>query len=408
MTDDDTMPRRMPPRFDDGEEAGFPEEIAPAEEFYDDSAYVEGEENLTHDWQDYEGEGEDAGEELQPPEKKSKFNIIVIGLAALLGLFFLYSAVAGHRGVTHITASNLENAGQLPGTGPAKISAPLQENTGQPNAGLLNDQTALDGLPGKIDNANNAAAAAGAQPEPQAQPQPMAAAPAPMATPPADASAASPAQPVTANSFLKADAQAPAATPPPAAPLAAQPVAAQPVAAQPSGAVTSDPRIDQLLERLNADEEKLNTLPKAGAGDADALARMGERLDKMEQVQAQLLTQMQSIAQNAAPAAQAGSPAQTMTPMPAGVTAAQPSPVAAPPRHARSTPRRTARAENSAATWILKSAQPGEAYVSAPDSDAMIAVHPGDNFPGLGRVVSIGQANGQWIVRGTQGSITQQ
>jgi intracellular multiplication protein IcmG len=57
--------------------------------------------------------------------------------------------------------------------------------------------------------------------------------------------------------------------------------------------------------------------------------------------------------------------------------------------------------------WELKAAQPGKAWVSSKGSQNIKAVTVGDNLEGLGRITAISFNNGQWIVSGTNGKITQ-
>ncbi len=59
------------------------------------------------------------------------------------------------------------------------------------------------------------------------------------------------------------------------------------------------------------------------------------------------------------------------------------------------------------ASWRLRSAQPGKAVVSPKNSDDMRTVEVGDSLSGIGRVQSVAQVNGRWVVQGSHGSITQ-
>lgn len=56
--------------------------------------------------------------------------------------------------------------------------------------------------------------------------------------------------------------------------------------------------------------------------------------------------------------------------------------------------------------WILRSAQPGSAWLSqGPYSSDLRRVVPGDKVQGLGTVTSIHQIAGRWVVEGTQGAV---
>jgi hypothetical protein len=55
--------------------------------------------------------------------------------------------------------------------------------------------------------------------------------------------------------------------------------------------------------------------------------------------------------------------------------------------------------------WVLRSAQPGQAWLSQGGSAELRRVQPGDKVPGLGTVVSVRMSAGRWLVEGTQGSV---
>lgn len=77
----------------------------------------------------------------------------------------------------------------------------------------------------------------------------------------------------------------------------------------------------------------------------------------------------------------------------------------------QATPVKTQKTYNSAPVktvkWTLKSAQPGQAMISPEGSAEIRKITQGDNVPGLGRITSIAQENGRWVVRGTQNSVSQ-
>ena len=60
-----------------------------------------------------------------------------------------------------------------------------------------------------------------------------------------------------------------------------------------------------------------------------------------------------------------------------------------------------------AITWQLRSALPGKATVSPKGSNDIRSVGVGDTLSGIGRIQSISNASGKWIVTGTTGSISQ-
>lgn len=57
------------------------------------------------------------------------------------------------------------------------------------------------------------------------------------------------------------------------------------------------------------------------------------------------------------------------------------------------------------AGWVLRSAQPGYAWLSQGDSTELRRVIPGDKVAGLGTIVSVQQQAGHWVVEGTKGKV---
>lgn len=57
--------------------------------------------------------------------------------------------------------------------------------------------------------------------------------------------------------------------------------------------------------------------------------------------------------------------------------------------------------------WALRSAQPGNATLSPKGSNDLHRVEVGDTVAGLGRIQSIAQENGRWVVRGSKGTVSQ-
>lgn len=58
-------------------------------------------------------------------------------------------------------------------------------------------------------------------------------------------------------------------------------------------------------------------------------------------------------------------------------------------------------------TLEIRAAQPGKAWVARPGDNDLQSVSVGDSLPGLGRVTSIAQVGGRWVVEGTRGRLTQ-
>ncbi len=57
--------------------------------------------------------------------------------------------------------------------------------------------------------------------------------------------------------------------------------------------------------------------------------------------------------------------------------------------------------------WTLRSAQSGRATLSSSTSGGLYNAEVGDTLPGLGKITSIAKENGKWVVRGTQGRVSQ-
>ena len=55
--------------------------------------------------------------------------------------------------------------------------------------------------------------------------------------------------------------------------------------------------------------------------------------------------------------------------------------------------------------WVLRSAQPGAAWISEGMSSRLRRIVPGDKVPGLGTIISVHQFAGHWVIEGTQGSV---
>lgn len=56
-------------------------------------------------------------------------------------------------------------------------------------------------------------------------------------------------------------------------------------------------------------------------------------------------------------------------------------------------------------SWILRSAQPGSAWLSLGGSNNLRRVAPGDKVQGLGTIVSVRQVAGRWVVEGTEATV---
>ncbi len=90
---------------------------------------------------------------------------------------------------------------------------------------------------------------------------------------------------------------------------------------------------------------------------------------------------------------------------------------AAPSAPVKAAPKKTVKATPKAAPvktvnsqkiqWVLRAAQPGQASIAARGSNELKTVRVGDSVDSLGRVQSITIENGRWVVRGTNGLVSQ-
>lgn len=165
----------------------------------------------------------------------------------------------------------------------------------------------------------------------------------------------------------------------------------------PAGAPANDPFADEepVLQTMDAASpaELAVTVKKATQGaDLDAvMERLGNiedslaRLDTLQASLDDLETRIEKVEKAPVQTAKASSAARSSSS--ARASAASP----AAPR----------------TQWVLKSAQPGKAMVSKKGESDMVDVAIGETLAGLGRITGIYMQDGQWIVQGTNGRITQ-
>ncbi len=72
-----------------------------------------------------------------------------------------------------------------------------------------------------------------------------------------------------------------------------------------------------------------------------------------------------------------------------------------------SIPKKESKPKAQPVRWVLRSAQPGKAWVSKKGQSGVQAVSVGENLSGVGRITAISQVGGRWLVKGTQGTIKQ-
>ncbi len=350
-----------------------------------DSLDANEEENLLaeesdEDWDSFEP-SENPSAEAPAKKKSSLFNVIVIAGAVAAGLGVLYwkSSSTGSKisAPPQVAAANVE-----PSPAPAEQTAAQQVPAGQSSpeeGGFLNDPKMMESLASSDTETQDQPqqdAASGADSAANAELTPL---PAPQVQ--ADTADASPQNPATASeqgtaaaSFMKA---------PPAAEYAQAPA-------------EISAKLDELIAktgalegRMAAVETRLEAVPEMQSGQSSDLAGIRERLDALESrmsIPAVPLPEPQkadsdSVPETSAPAVE---PAPVVRTKPAG-----------------------GNVEKTAVRWILKSAQPGQAYISRSGQDDMISVRVGDSVAGIGRVRSVDTENGRWVIEGTEGRISQ-
>ncbi len=171
-------------------------------------------------------------------------------------------------------------------------------------------------------------------------------------------------------------------------------------------------KLDAMLGRLDQFESRIADLEKtvteggmaAPAESADVsglqeqLGQMRDRLAALEKRPAAAAPKAEKLAEK--PPVKEKEP-EAAVPAPAEKAPAAPKPKKEP------TPVAAAPAPVKAEVpWILRAAQPGEAMVSRGVEGEMSPVRVGDQLPGIGKVLSIGNETGRWVVQGSTGRIS--
>lgn len=201
--------------------------------------------------------------------------------------------------------------------------------------------------------------------------------------------------------------EVPAAAIPPVAAELPVPETPPTVAAEvPTVPVVNKAEMTVLQGKLDAAQSKIDALEKdlaAAKMAADASksdAQVAELEEKVASLEKKLATQEDALKD--AKQAEKSQPApvkedvSTVDEEPVVTTAARP----APAKTGSATP-------SKPVSWDLRGAQPGKAMLSKKGSEDVRTVSVGDTLPGLGKIISISQGASGWIVRGTQGSVTQ-
>lgn len=141
-------------------------------------------------------------------------------------------------------------------------------------------------------------------------------------------------------------------------------------------------RLDQFAARLESLSEKLDMVENAPTQQPSASNT--SELSAMEKTVATLEAKIKELEkEKAAPAPKKAQPTRTTS-----------APVQRTPTRA-------------APQWDLRGASPGQAYVAERGTQNLRTVSVGDSLSGVGRITSIAQQSGRWVVQGTSGRITQ-
>lgn len=166
--------------------------------------------------------------------------------------------------------------------------------------------------------------------------------------------------------------------------------------------------VGTVLTRLDSLEQKISAVENAPAPSlseddrqalADAFAMIEKRLDRVDK---KIATQGQASGSSAKTATKTTTAAKPVKPKPQ----IRINPPAKPNVAWASVGSLLPVSENT--DWVLKAAQPSEAYVSQAGQPGMVRVRPGDVLTGLGTVKAIYILNGRWIIEGTDAFIAQQ
>jgi hypothetical protein len=127
------------------------------------------------------------------------------------------------------------------------------------------------------------------------------------------------------------------------------------------------------------------------------LNRLDSRIDQIATAQERL---EKAVNERPIVTASAPTPARATTPVRETTQATKPQIIMEP------APRRAV-APKPSVTWELRGASPNSAFLAEKGTQNLRTVSVGDTLEGLGRVTSIGVENNAWVVRGTNGIVTQ-
>ena len=141
----------------------------------------------------------------------------------------------------------------------------------------------------------------------------------------------------------------------------------------------------------------------------DAFERMVTNKDaKIKQLETKLkateaaLQSAKKVAAKTTTATKAPAPVKAVPPKTSTKTA---TPKKATPK--RTTVKRSAPKKTQRVQWVLRAAQPNMAVIAPKGTDNLQSIAVGSNVSGLGKIKSIQNINGKWVIQGTIGQLTQ-
>ena len=369
------------------------------------------------EWSEQSEDGSDQNSTAKPKKKSSTLILIIVGLLVVGGGGFAYLKFSGNGNVdlSAVPPPPDGQASELAGLReeapvdpqPVETPAPVEQPTSPDAQGFMAETTppvaSPDGAPPQLPDSpamTAVEAPAATPPSPEGLP--------PAATPQTEgAPIIGSLQPVSdfpsVDLIKKADPD-PAVVAPPieAAPVttpenatAVLPVPdAAPVPVE-AVATTESPDLKAAAEKIKTLEKDLAVAKKQATADSNAISAAEDKVSTLEAKVAELEKKL--AANDTVGQADLIPPTPKPSPV-AKIEAANPVAKAAP----------SARPSKPVSvSWDLRGAQPGQAMLAKRGGGDIRTVGVGDSLPGLGRILSIEQSARGWVVKGTQGQVSQ-
>jgi hypothetical protein len=165
-----------------------------------------------------------------------------------------------------------------------------------------------------------------------------------------------------------------------------------PLEAAPQNSEALNPQLSsEVISRLENNEAQLQLL----------LTKFDSVLDEMQKNSSSMEARLEALEKEPSIKAEIATKASPSVKTQAIATPKPP--VSAKPR--KVSPKKPVKA--ASVRWVLKSAQPGHAVIANAATGDMLSVEIGSVITGLGRVTSVSNETGRWVVQGTSGRVTQ-